>query len=86
MRSKHLKTKMNIEEISYRISNRGVPHVLIVVDGIQYSVCYFGRLKQIKIWNFKTQEKLGAWPIAPGEELDIIDTIRQCREQNEGKL
>jgi hypothetical protein len=44
-----------ISALTYRRSNRGVPHLLFTVDGVEYSVCYFGKNKELRIWRYSDQ-------------------------------
>lgn len=72
-----------VSGVSVRLSQHGVPHVIVAVDGYEYSVCYFSKREgpMYRVWYWEPdrdgeQTRLVDIPLTPGDEVDLIKTIR----------
>lgn len=68
---------MTIDKMIYRRSAKGVPHILITTGGKTYSVCYFGKTQELKVWDYLNQEKLGNFPMGEKDEINLLEIIKQ---------
>ena len=75
--------------ISFRFSQRGVPYTLISFERIPdpefpgrcitLSMCWFGKTRRYRFWDYNTQEKLIDFFLKPGEEIaldEMLDIIQ----------
>lgn len=69
--------------VQVRLSKHGVPHLIVAVDGYEYSVCYFSKKQgpMYRVWLWEPgrdgeQTRLVDIPLTPGDEVDLIKTIR----------
>ncbi len=61
-----------IEKVMCRRSNSGVPHFLVVYEGIEFSVCYFGKTNLYRIFLYGTEnKKLGDFPLDCGGSFSL---------------
>jgi hypothetical protein len=68
-------------KISFRLSQRGVPFILISFERIPdiefpgrcitLSMCWFGKTRCYRFWDYNTQEKLIDFFLKPGEEMSL---------------
>jgi len=73
-----------IDSIKFRLSMRGVPHTLVEVDGITYSICFFGKTKLYRVWRYDNQNEL-LFDIAleNGKHVSFEDEVRAfLKEKN----
>lgn len=64
---------MTITDVRFRLSNNGVPHIIIEADGQVYSACWFNKTKKWKLWEdyHKTNKKVFSGELEPGESLSF---------------
>ncbi len=74
---------VGIQNVRVRLSQRGVPHLIVTVDGYEYSVCYFSKREgpMYRVWYWEPnrdgeQERLVDIPLVPGQEVDLVKVIR----------
>ena len=72
-----------IQGVSVRLSQRGVPHMIVTVDGYEYSVCYFSKRNgpMYRVWYWEPdrdgeQTRLLDIPLVPGQQVDMVQAIR----------
>lgn len=65
-----------------RISNHGVPHLIIDIDNVKYSACYFGRSNIYRVWEWETQKKIGDISIKRKEIFNLEDKIKSLIYEN----
>lgn len=71
--------------VRVRLSQRGVPHMIVNVDGYEYSVCYFSKQygPMYRVWYWEPerdgeQMRLVDIPLVPGQEVDLVEEIRKA--------
>ena len=69
--------------VSVRLSQHGVPHLIVAVDGYEYSVCYFSKREgpMYRVWYWEPerdgeQQRLLDIPLVPGQQVDLVQAIR----------
>lgn len=74
---------IGVQNVRVRLSQRGVPHLIVVVDGYEYSVCYFSKRDgpMYRVWFWEPdrdgeQQRLVDIPLVPGQEVDLVKVIR----------
>lgn len=74
---------IGIQNVRVRLSQRGVPHIIVAVDGYEYSVCYFSKREgpMYRVWYWEPdrdgeQTRLIDIPLVPGEQVDLVQAIR----------
>jgi len=74
---------IGIQNVRVRLSPRGVPHIIVTVDGYEYSVCYFSKRDgpMYRVWYWEpdrdgNQQHLVDIPLVPGQETDLAQAIR----------
>ena len=78
--------RMAIEKIIVRVSHRGVPHTLVTIDGVTYSIGYFskrqGPMYRVWVWEpnrqpGEDQVKVCDIAMEHGQEVDIEAEIKK---------
>jgi hypothetical protein len=63
-------------DIKFRISKRGVPHILVSDGSKTKSICYFSKSGFYRVWDYKSQEKIKDVKIEKGESILLDDLIK----------
>lgn len=78
------------KKISFRLSKKGVPHILIeFIDipdpefpgkNITLSLCWFGKSRCYRMFDYNTSEKLIDFFLLPGEEISLDKILEEMQE------
>ena len=74
-----------MENIIYRRSARGVPHIVFNHNGRKYSICFFIGRNVLKVWDYNSpdNEKLLIKKMEPGDEYTFKQLVEEA-EANRG--
>lgn len=71
---------MQITSVKLRRSQRGVPHTVYTIDGVDYSVQYFGKSQVYAVFkDYATRRNHRLFTIAvkEGDTINLLDEIKK---------